>query len=53
MQDEYADPAHAEAIAQRISASELWLVEGARHWVHGGKYADAFNKRVLAFFSDK
>lgn len=50
-EDEYAEPAHAESIAEKISDSELWLVKGARHWVHGGKRADAFQERVLDFFS--
>ncbi|MDY6988540.1 MAG: alpha/beta hydrolase [Thermodesulfobacteriota bacterium] len=49
MEDEYAEPSHAQRIAQGIKASQLWLVEGARHWVHGGGHKDLFQERAMAF----
>jgi pimeloyl-ACP methyl ester carboxylesterase len=52
-EDEYAETSHAENIAKGIKGSELWLVEGARHWIHGGEHAGVFNDRVLSFFADK
>jgi len=52
-EDEYAEIRHAERIAQGISGSELWLVEGARHWIHGGEYTEAFVERIMAFLADK
>jgi len=52
-EDEYAEPRHAQRIAQGIKDSELWLVEGARHWVHGGGQKDLFQERAMAFFEGK
>ncbi|MDY6954124.1 MAG: alpha/beta hydrolase [Thermodesulfobacteriota bacterium] len=48
-EDEYAEPSHAQRIAQGISNAQLWLVEGARHWVHGGKHKELFQERAMAF----
>ena len=53
MEDEYADPTHAQRIAHGIKGSQLWLVKGARHWVHGGKQAEDFKKHVLEYLADK
>jgi pimeloyl-ACP methyl ester carboxylesterase len=53
MEDEYAEPSHAQRIAQGIKDSKLWLVKGARHWVHGGKEAQSFKKVVLGYLADK
>jgi pimeloyl-ACP methyl ester carboxylesterase len=52
-EDEYALISHAERIAHGIRSAELWLVEGACHWIHGGEYAGVFMERILMFFSDK
>jgi pimeloyl-ACP methyl ester carboxylesterase len=52
-EDEYAEPSHAERIAQGISNAQLWLVDGARHWVHGGEHQDLFLQRAMAFLADK
>ena len=52
-EDEYADTDHAQRIADGIKGSQLWLVKGARHWVHGGEHAGVFNEKVMAFFADK
>jgi pimeloyl-ACP methyl ester carboxylesterase len=51
-EDEFANVSHAQRIADGISDSRLWLVPGARHWIHGGVHAPVFQDRVLAFFSD-
>lgn len=51
-EDEYAEKSHARRIAEGINDSELWLVEGARHWVHRGEHAKAFADRAMAFLSD-
>jgi pimeloyl-ACP methyl ester carboxylesterase len=52
-EDEYAETSHAERIAEGIEGSELWIVEGARHWIHGGEHADAFIEKVMVFLADK
>jgi pimeloyl-ACP methyl ester carboxylesterase len=52
-EDEYAEPSHAERIAHGIRDGELWLVEGAHHWVHGGEHKDQFLDRAMAFLADK
>ena len=53
LEDEYADPNHAQRIADGIKESQLWLVEGASHWIHGGKHAKRFSKQVMAYLADK
>jgi pimeloyl-ACP methyl ester carboxylesterase len=50
-EDEFASSDHARDIAGGISNSQLWLVEGARHWIHGGAHEKVFQDRVLDFFS--
>ncbi|MBW2109548.1 MAG: hypothetical protein JRI36_12920, partial [Deltaproteobacteria bacterium] len=52
LEDEFAEPIHAERIAERIQGSQLWLVKGARHWIHRARHADLFMARALAFFAD-
>jgi pimeloyl-ACP methyl ester carboxylesterase len=52
-EDEYAEISHAQRIADGIKDSDLWLVKGARHWVHRGEHVDEFVERVLGFLSDK
>jgi pimeloyl-ACP methyl ester carboxylesterase len=38
-EDEYAEVEHARQIAAGIRNSQLCLVEGAKHWIHGGDQA--------------
>ena len=52
-EDEYAETSHAERIAGGIPGSVLWLVEGARHWVHRGEHTEAFTGKVTRFLADK
>jgi len=52
-EDEFADASHARRIADGIENAELWLVQGARHWIHGGEHAEAFQDRVMSFLADK
>jgi pimeloyl-ACP methyl ester carboxylesterase len=52
-EDEYAGASHARRIANGIKDAQLWLVEGARHWVHGGEHKDQFQERAMAFLADK
>jgi pimeloyl-ACP methyl ester carboxylesterase len=53
MEDEFAAESHARRIADVIDNAELWLVEGARHWIHGGQHAGVFQDRVMSFLADK
>jgi pimeloyl-ACP methyl ester carboxylesterase len=50
--DEYAGVDHARRIADGIKDARLLLVEGAKHWIHGGEYAKIFQDSVKAFFND-
>ena len=52
-EDEYASPGHAQRIADGIKDAQLWLVQGARHWVHGGQHNDSFMEGVMAFLADR
>jgi pimeloyl-ACP methyl ester carboxylesterase len=51
--DEFASSNHARDIASGILNSQLWLVEGAPHWIHGGVHEKVFQDRVLDFFSSQ
>lgn len=51
--DEYAEVSQAERIAEGIHGAVLWLVEGARHWVHRGEHAEVFAEKVITFLADK
>lgn len=50
--DEYAGVDHAQRIAEGIKDARLLLVEGAKHWIHGGDYAGIFQDNVKAFLND-
>jgi len=52
-EDEYAGADHAHRIADGIEDSRLCLINGARHWIHGGKCADEFKKEVMTFLAVK
>ena len=48
-EDEYAGASHAHRIADGIEDSSLCLINGAQHWIHGGKCAGEFKKKVMTF----
>lgn len=48
-EDEYADTRQAERIAQEIPGARLLLMEGARHWIHGGSHAEALLGEISTF----
>jgi pimeloyl-ACP methyl ester carboxylesterase len=52
-EDEYASVSHAQRMADGIKDAQLWLVQGAQHWVHGGQHNDSFKAGVMAFLADK
>ena len=51
-EDEFADETHARIIAKHIEGAQLWLVKGARHWIHGGDHTEPFLDRVSSFLSE-
>ena len=51
-EDEYAQVSHARRIADGIADSRLYLIEGARHWIHGGEHADRLRQAVAAFLDE-
>ena len=51
-EDEYANVSQARRIAEGIPNAALYLMAGAKHYIHGGDQAEALGERVTAFLGD-
>lgn len=51
-EDEYANVSQARRIAEGIPNAGLYLVAGAKHYIHGGDQAEALCERVMTFLGD-
>jgi len=51
-EDEYANVSQARRIAEGIPNAGLYLVAGAKHYIHGGDQAEALYERVMTFLGD-